>query len=98
MLAVGAYHRDGDTLRRTALARVDVQGERTPVDLPEADLYLVNDDDLTFATVRPDAERRGTLIADAGLLPTPLSRRSRSPPSGTCWSPATPPPRRHCAA
>ena len=74
VLAVGAYRRDGGTLRRTALARVDVQGERTPVELPEADLYLVNDDDLTFATVRPDAERRGTLIADAGLLPTPLSR------------------------
>src|SRR6478735_2146515 len=40
VLAVGAYVRDGDALRRTALARVDVQGERTPVELPEADLYL----------------------------------------------------------
>ncbi|MET1059366.1 MAG: aminopeptidase N [Nocardioides sp.] len=74
VLAVGAYQRDGDTLRRTALASVEVQGERTPVELPEADLYLVNDDDLTFATARPDDERRGTLISDAGLLPTSLSR------------------------
>jgi aminopeptidase N len=82
VLAVGAYERDGDALRRTALARVDVEGERTPVELPEADLYLVNDDDLTFATVRPDAERRGTLIADAGLLPTP---RSRAVAVGTVW-------------
>ena len=74
VLAVGAYQRDGDALRRTALATVEVQGPRTPVDLPVADLYLVNDDNLTFATARPDDERRGTLIADAGLLPTPLSR------------------------
>jgi aminopeptidase N len=58
-----------------ALARVEVEGERTPLALePGADLYLVNDDDLTFATARPDDQRRGTLIADAGLLPTPLSR------------------------
>jgi aminopeptidase N len=74
VLAVGAYRRDGALLRRTTLASVDVQGERTAVDLPEADLYLVNDDDLTFATVRPDEEHRDTLINDAGLLPTALSR------------------------
>ena len=72
---MGAYERDGDRLRRTALATVEVHGRRTPVDLAAgADLYLVNDDDLTFATARPDEPTRDTLIDAAGQLPTPLSR------------------------
>jgi aminopeptidase N len=75
VLGVGAYERDGDRLRRTALATVEVHDRRTPVDLPAgAALYLVNDDDLTFATARPDAETRDTLIDAAGQLPTPISR------------------------
>ena len=54
---------------------VEVRQSRTPVDLPdEADLYLVNDDDLTFATTRPDADQRAALIAAAGELPTAISR------------------------
>ena len=73
VLAVGAYRRDGGALVRTALATVEVQGERTPVELPVgADLYLVNDDDLTFATARPSS--RAGLLAGAALLPRPLSR------------------------
>ena len=75
VLAVGAYQRQDGRLVRTAVARVDVQGPRTPVDLPPgADLYLVNDDDLTFATTRPDAASRDALFADAALLPTAISR------------------------
>jgi aminopeptidase N len=75
VLAVGAYGRQDGKLVRTAVTRVDVQGPRTPVELPlGADLYLVNDDDLTFATTRPEASGRDTLFTDAALLPTAISR------------------------
>jgi aminopeptidase N len=75
VLAVGAYRGDGTALRRTALVEVEVQGPVTRVDLPlGADVYLVNDEDLTFATTRPDAATRDTLLASASALPTPISR------------------------
>ncbi|MCW2778386.1 MAG: pepN1 [Frankiales bacterium] len=73
VLAVGAYARGPEGLVRTGRALVEVQGERTPVDLPPgADLYLVNDDDLTFAGSRTDDP--AGLLASAALLPTPLAR------------------------
>ena len=60
VLGVGAYRREGDALEEVGSVLVEVDGERTPVEgLPAADLYLVNDDDLTFATTRPDAAGRG---------------------------------------
>jgi aminopeptidase N len=75
VLAVGAYQRHGDDLHRTALVGVEVQQARTPVDLPPAaDLYLLNDDDLTFATTRPDTAGRAALLSTAAGLPTALSR------------------------
>jgi aminopeptidase N len=76
VLAVGAYRRGaGTALERTALVEVEVRGSRTPVDLPAgADLYLINDEDLTFATTRPDAGSRDALFADAGQLPSAISR------------------------
>ena len=75
VVEVGAYHRRDGALERTALATVDVQGPRTPVDLPAgADFYLVNDDDLTFATTRPTAAGRSAFAADAARLPTPIAR------------------------
>ena len=75
VLAVGAYRRNNDRLERTALVEVEVQGARTPIELATgADVYLVNDDDLTFATTRPDATTRDTLLASAAELPTAISR------------------------
>ena len=80
VLAVGAYRAgasatEGSALDRVALATVEVQGARTPVELPrDADLYLVNDDDLTFATARPDAASRDDLVRLAPRLPTAISR------------------------
>lgn len=77
VLAVGAYDRKGDALERTALVRVEVAagGVRTEVTgLPAADFYLVNDDDLTFATVRPDPATGDDFLRTAALLPTALSR------------------------
>ncbi|MFG3691059.1 aminopeptidase N [Micromonospora sp. NPDC047740] len=74
VLAVGAYTRGAAGLARTALAEVDVQGPRTPVDLPAgADFYLVNDEDLTYARTRP-AGGAEALVAAAGELPTAVSR------------------------
>ncbi|MFQ3559696.1 aminopeptidase N [Streptomyces gramineus] len=76
VLAIGAYDRAGDALERTALVRVEVAEPRTPVTgLPAtSDLLLINDDDLTFATTRPDAATRDTLFAAAARLPTAISR------------------------
>jgi aminopeptidase N len=74
VLAVGAYHRNGYGLERTALVEVEVRGPRTPVDLPSADVYLLNDDDLTFATTRPDAGARDDFFTAAAALPTAISR------------------------
>jgi aminopeptidase N len=76
VLTVGAYHRAaGGGLERTARVVVEVEGPRTPLDLPPgADLYLINDDDLTFATARPDAASRDTLLTQAAQLPGALPR------------------------
>jgi aminopeptidase N len=75
VLAVGAYSRRDGRLERTGVAEVEVHGPRTTVELPAgADLYLVNDEDLTFATTRPDAGTRDALFATAGQLPTPIAR------------------------
>jgi aminopeptidase N len=72
LLAVGAYRRADDGLQQVGRALVEVSGERTPLELPEADLYLVNDDDLTFVRTRPeDADQ---LFATAPELPTVLGR------------------------
>ncbi|RYP88346.1 aminopeptidase N [Nocardioides guangzhouensis] len=71
---IGSYRREGDGLVPVGTTRVEVGAARTGVDLPSADVHLVNDDDLTFATSRPDAATRDALVAHAGLLPSPLSR------------------------
>ena len=68
VVALGAYENKDGSLVRTDLRRVEISSERTPVELPAADFYLVNDEDLTFATTRPAAP------AQAAALPTPISR------------------------
>jgi aminopeptidase N len=75
VLAVGAYRRRSHGLERTGRVEIEVQGRRTPVELPPgADIYLINDDDLTFATTRPDARSRAALLATGAGLPTAISR------------------------
>jgi aminopeptidase N len=77
-LNVGAYRRSagaGDRLERVGTVEVELAGVRTRLtDLPDADLLLVNDDDLTFAAVRTDEASLRTLLASAPQLPTALSR------------------------
>jgi len=75
VVGVGAYRRAGEALEEVGSARVEVSGERTAVEgLPPADLYLVNHDDTTFATTRPDAAGREMLVRHPSALPTTLAR------------------------
>ena len=75
VVGVGAYRRVGDALEEVGSVLVEVDGERTAVEgLPDADLYLVNHDDTTFATTRPDAAGREVLISRPSGLPTTLTR------------------------
>ncbi len=79
-LAVGCYDSDdsGD-LVRTHRVEVDLADERTPVDLPEAALVLLNDDDLTYAKIRLDARSLDTVEATLDRVREPLAR-------GLLWS------------
>jgi aminopeptidase N len=74
-LDVGVYQRDGEALVRRAVVAVETSGELTAVgEIGSADLLLVNDDDLTFASTRPDPASRAALLTSAGRLPSGLSR------------------------
>ncbi len=75
VITVGAYRRDEDRLRELATADVEVTTAATPVDLPaDADLYLVNNRDLTYATSRPRTRDRDLIVRHAGDLPDSLAR------------------------
>ncbi|WP_157756782.1 aminopeptidase N [Plantactinospora sp. KBS50] len=77
-LAVGVYDITDDrpVLRR----RVELDAAPPATAVPElagapaADLLLVNDADLTFARVRPDAPTRAAMLRYGPSLPDPLSR------------------------
>ncbi|HET7173506.1 MAG TPA: aminopeptidase N [Nocardioidaceae bacterium] len=77
-LEIGVYDEgDDDTLVRRRTELVDVSGGETP--LPGLDdaagaLLLLNDNDLTYACVRPDAESLERLTSQAGRLPEPVGR------------------------
>jgi aminopeptidase N len=87
-LAVGIYGGAGGAgtpIDRRHRVELDVTGERTEV--PEligveaGDLVLVNDDDLTYCTMRLDATSLTTLIDRIGDITEPLPRT-------LCWSAA----------
>ncbi|ASR35023.1 aminopeptidase N [Prauserella marina] len=85
-VAVGIYDDDGNgKLVRTKRIELDVDGDRTDVpDLVGADagaLVLVNDDDLTYCTMRLDSGSLVTLIDRIGDITEPLPRT-------LCWSAA----------
>ncbi len=77
-LRIGAYRRSGEGpgLTEVGSAQVETTGDRTPVEglPPGADLYLVNDHDLTFAAARTDEDSLRTMLESAGGLPEPVSR------------------------
>ncbi|WHT20767.1 aminopeptidase N [Crossiella sp. CA-258035] len=85
-LAIGIYDEDADgKLSRVHRVEVDVDGERT--DVPElvgvhrGKLVLVNDDDLTYCTMRLDPDSLVTLIDRIAHITEPLPRT-------LCWSAA----------
>ena len=82
-LAVGLY--SGSPLRRVHRVELDVTGERTEVPalvgLPQPDLVLVNDDDLTYCKVRLDERSLATVEDRIGELTDSL-------PRALCWAAA----------
>jgi len=73
-LRIGLYARvDGRIVRREQ-QELDVIGERTAVDLPDADLILLNDDDLTYAKARLDERSLATVEESLSAIDEPLAR------------------------
>ncbi len=74
-LRIGAYADRSDGLTLVDTVTVEVAGERTPVEADsDADLFLINDDDLTFAAARPDPRSLELMLSRGGELPTAVGR------------------------
>ncbi|GAA4865888.1 aminopeptidase N [Saccharopolyspora rosea] len=84
-LAIGVYDDEGGRLVRKHRVELDVSGERTEVadlvGLHRGKLILVNDDDLTYCSLRFDPDSLATLIDRIGDLEESL-------PRALCWSTA----------
>jgi aminopeptidase N len=84
-VAVGIYDDADGKLVRTHRLEVDVAGERTEVPelagVSRGKLLLVNDDDLSYCTMRLDPESLTTLVDRIGDITEPLPRT-------LCWSAA----------
>ncbi|WP_164233681.1 aminopeptidase N [Microbacterium hydrocarbonoxydans] len=73
-LRIGLYDRvDGRIVRRDRI-ELDIVDERTPIDLPDADLVLLNDDDLTYAKARLDERSLATVEESLSVIEDPLAR------------------------
>ena len=74
-LRIGAYADGDDGLTLVETLSVEVTGVRTQIDGDaDADLMLVNDEGLTFATVQPDPASLELLLSRGGELPTAMGR------------------------
>jgi aminopeptidase N len=77
-LAVGVYDVTDGVPARRGRHELTLHGQRAVIPelagQPEADLLLVNDDDLTFARVRLDPRSQATLLRYGPDLPDPVSR------------------------
>jgi len=86
-LAIGCYDVDpaSGKLVRTHRVELDVSGERTEVKelagVPRGKLVLVNDDDLTYCTMRLDNDSLAYLVDHIAEIAEPLPRT-------LCWSAA----------
>jgi aminopeptidase N len=65
---------DDGALQELGTTAVETIGARTALELPAADLHLLNAGDLTFAAVRPDLTSLRLMRDRAGQLPDPVSR------------------------
>jgi len=73
-LAIGSYRDHGDGLALIGSTLVELTNSGQTVPLSAATLHVVNDDDLTFAAVRPDPGSLEWMLARAGDLPRPITR------------------------
>ncbi|MGW5053560.1 aminopeptidase N [Actinokineospora sp. NPDC004072] len=84
-VAIGVYDDVDGKLVRTHRVEVDVDGDVTTVPelvgVPRGKLVLVNDDDLTYCTMRLDPGSLTTLVDRIGDITEPLPRT-------LCWSAA----------
>jgi aminopeptidase N len=82
-LVIGGYRRGSDGLECCSRVEVDIEGAETRIDgLAGDDLVLVNDEDLTYAVVRPDDRSVQELLSSAASLPTAIARAVAV---GTVW-------------
>ncbi len=84
-LAVGLYCLDGDQVLRTHHVELDVTGERTEladlIGVEQADLVLVNDDDLTYCLMELDEASAEFVLNHIAQIADPMART-------LCWSAA----------
>ena len=73
-LDIGCYADTGDGFQHVADVPLLTSGSATLVELPDCDLRLVNDHDLTFAAARTDQQSLDLLLGRAGQLPDVVSR------------------------
>ena len=76
-LNIGVFDRseDGGSLIRRHLVALETTGGTTDVpDVTNAALLLVNDEDLTFASVRPDYSSLQLMLESSARLPSAVSR------------------------
>ncbi len=74
-LRIGSYVRAEGRLQRRSLLDVLTTGTTTHLpDLPVADLHLLNDGDLTFASLRTDESSVQVMLADVARLDDPVNR------------------------
>ncbi len=73
-IEVGSYAASPEGLTLVGTTNVETSGISTAVDLPEADLHLLNASDHTFAAVRPDPSSVRVLLERAADLPEAVDR------------------------
>ncbi|HEY3529835.1 MAG TPA: aminopeptidase N [Nocardioides sp.] len=73
-LEIGSYAVSGGGLALVGTTSVETSGRSTPVELPSADLHLLNAADHTFAAVRPDEASVRVLLERAAELPEAVDR------------------------
>jgi aminopeptidase N len=74
-LVIGGYRHGPDGLQSSSRIEAEVEGGETPIDgLAGSDLMLVNDEDLTYAVIRPDDRSVQELLTSAASLPTAIAR------------------------
>ena len=73
-LRIGLYDRQDGRILRREQRELDLTDERVAVDLPDADLVLLNDDDLTYAKARLDERSLRTVEESLSAIDDPLAR------------------------